>query len=179
MLGITTGVFSDGEYAALKYQDFKFDSESIHVGSKEPLEYFHTVDEVWLASYNMDDYFDIYVDANSTSDTRVSYWVTLKLKDKYKNAKILLDSASISITLKIDTEYTYKQIESYGTSTKTKNDSAYLYFHFYNESSLFTGDTQSASSSVFISSLKEYYGMDISYEADFFGGTGTLIIYDK
>ena len=179
VLGITTGIFSDGEYAALKYQDFKFDAEGIHVGSKEPLEYFHTVDEVWLASYNMNDYFDVIVNATATSDTHVSYQVTVQLKDKYKSAKFLIDSASISVTLKLDTKYDYKEVVSYGTSNKTKNDSTYLYFRFWNEGNLITGDTQYATSSIFVSSYTEYYGMDISYDVDFSGGNGTLIIYDK
>ena len=179
VLGITTGIFADGEYAALKYQDFKFDAEGIHVGTKEPLEYFHTVDEVWLGSYNMDDYFDIIVNASATSDTNVQYWVTVRLKDKYKNAKILIDSISISVTLKLDTEFNYKEIVSYGTANRTERDTKYLYFRFYNEGDLISGDQQYTYSSIYIGFTKEYYGMDISYDVDFFGGNGTLIIYDK
>lgn len=179
VLGITTGIFADGEYAALKYQDFKFDAEGIHVGTKAPLEYFHTVDEVWLGSYNMDDYFDIIVNASATSDTNVQYWVTVQLKDKYKNAKILIDSVSISVTLKLDTEFNYKEIVSYGTANRTERDTKYLYFRFYNEGDLITGDQQYTYSSIYIGFTKEYYGMDISYDVDFFGGNGTIIIYDK
>ena len=179
VLGITTGVFTDGEYAALKYQDFKFDAERSHFGTKEPLEYFHTVDEVWLASYNMDDYFDIFVDATATSDTHVSYWVTVKLKDKYKYAKIRMDSISISINLKLETEFKYKEIVSYGTANRTDRDTKYLYFYFYNEWDLINGDQNYAYSSIFISSLKDYYDMNISYKVDFSGGSGTIIIYDK
>ena len=179
VLGITTGMFADGEYAALKYQDFKFDAERIHVGTKEPLEYFHTVDEVWLGSYNMDDYFDIIVNGTATSNTNVTYWVTVQLKDKYKNAKIVVDSVSISVTVKLDTEYKYKEVVSYGTANKTKTDTSYLYFRFWDEGDLITGDTQYTSSSIFISYSTEYYDMNISYEADFFGGNGTIIIYDK
>ena len=179
VLGITTGIFADGEYAALKYQDFKFDAESIHVGSKEPLEYFHTVDEVWIASYNMDDYFDVYVDATAISDTNVQYWVTVALKDKYRNAKILIDSISISVTLKLDTEFNYKEVVSYGTANRTDRDTKYIYFHFYNEGDLISGDRQYTYASTYIGFTKEYYGMDISCDIDFFGGNGTLIIYDK
>lgn len=179
VLGITTGIFADGEYAALKYQDFKFDAESIHVGFKEPLEYFHTVDEVRLGSYNMDDYFDIYVEATAITDTNVQYWVAVVLKEKYRNAKILIDSVSISITLKLETEFNYKEIVSYGTANRTDRDTKYIYYHFYNESDMISGNRQYTYSSIYIGYSKEYYGMDISYDVDFFGGNGTLIIYDK
>jgi hypothetical protein len=179
VLGITTGIFSDGEYAALKYQDFKFDAEGIHVGSKEPLEYFHTVDKIRLGSHNMDDYFNIIVNATATSDTHVNYQVTVQLKDKYKHAKFLIDSTSISVNLKLETKYEYKEIVSYGTANKTKTDTQWLYFDFWNEGSLITGDFGFATSSIFISSFTEYYGMEISYDIDFSGGSGTLIIYDK
>lgn len=180
VLGITTGIFADGEYAALKYQDFKFDAESIHVGFKEPLEYFHTVDEVWVASHNMDTYFDIIVDGTAISDKMVSYTVTVRLKDKYRNAKIILDSVSMSVTVKLDTQFKYKEVMSYGgTLNKTKTDTQYLYFTFWDEDDMIRGDSNYFTSSITISYGTDYYGMDISYDVDFFGGTGTIIIYDK
>ena len=179
VLGITTGQFSNGDYAALKYQDFKYDAEITHIGLREPLDYFHTVNEVWLTSYNMDDYFDIIVDATATSDDHVTYWVTVQLKNKYKNAKIILDSINLSITLKLDTEYQYQEIMSYGgIFNRIQTDTNFIYYRFWDESDLITGDTQYASSSIFILYGTEYYGMNISYDVDFFGGNGTILIYD-
>lgn len=179
VIGITTGIFADGEYAALKYQDFKFDAEGSHIGGKAPLEYFHTVDEVRLASHNMDDYFDIIVNGTATSDTNVTYWVTVQLKDEYKNAKIVVDSVNISVTVKLETEYKYEEIVSYGSVNRTKTDIEYLYFHFWDEGEMITGDRQYTTSSIFLPYSTEYYGMNIAYDADFFGGNGTIIIYDK
>lgn len=179
VLGITTGVFDDGEFAALKYQDFKHDVDSPHIGFKAPVEYFHTVDKVMLGSYNMDDYFDIYVNGNATSDTNVTYWVTVCLKEKYQNKKIAIDSISISVTLKLDTEYQYKEMISYGTVNRTQRDTEYIYFRFWDEIDMIMGDTQYATSSIYLSFSTDYYGMNISYDVDFFGGNGTLIIYDK
>lgn len=179
VLGITTGIFKSGEYACLKYSEFKKDAEKSHFGSKEPLEYFHTVDKIHLNSYNMDDYFDISVDATAISDTNVRYSVSIRLKQKYINSKFLLDSSRLSITIKIDTEYNYVRIASYGKNNITDRDTKFLYFYFYNEMSLSSGITEHTSSSIYISSIYDYYNMDISYEIDFFGGLGTLIIFDK
>ena len=179
VLGITTGIFADGEYAALKYQDFKFDASGFHIGGKAPVEYFHTVDEVWLGSHNLDEYFDIIVQGTATSDTNVSYLVTVELKDKYKTKKIVIDSFNISITVKLDTDYSYTEVTSYGTYNRTKTDTNYLYFYFYNNYELSTGDMVTSSSFITLSYSTEYYGMNITYDADFFGGSGTIIIYDK
>jgi len=179
VLGITTGIFSNGEYAALKYQDFKFDVEGIHTGYQTPLEYFHTVDTITLGSYNIDDYFDVFVDATATSDTRVSYQIILKLKSKYQNAKIRIDSSNIHITMAVTTEYKYKEIMSYGTANQRKTDVGYLYFRFYSEDDLIAGDSQFTTSSIFISTFTQYYDMEISYDIRFSGGSGTLIIYDQ
>lgn len=180
VLGITTGIFADGEYAALKYQDFKIDAEGIRVGSKAPLEYFHTVDEVWIASHNMDSYFDIIVDGTAVSDKKVSYTVTVRLKDKYRNAKIILDSMSMSVSVKLDTEFKYKEVMAYGgTLNRTKTDTKYLHFYFWDEDDMFRGDSEYFVSSISLSYGTEYYGMNISYVVDFYGGNGTIIIYDK
>jgi hypothetical protein len=179
VLGITTGVFSNGEYAALKYQDFKSSAEGSHFGTKKPLEYFHTVDEIHIASYNVDDYFDVYVDANVNSDTRVSYWVTVKLKDKYRNAKLLMDPFGIRVSINLETEFNYKEVVSYGTANRTEKETEYLTFHFYNKSDLLNGKQEYASSSIYIGYTKEYYGMNISYDIDFSGANGTIIIFDQ
>lgn len=179
VLGITTGVFDDGEYAALKYQDFKHDVDSPHIGVKAPVEYFHTVDKVMLGSYNMDEYFDVFVDGNALSDTSVTYWITVRLKEKYRNKKIVIDSTSISIDLKLNTEFQYKEVLSYGTANRTKTDTKYVHIWFWDENNMITGDREYVSSSIFLSYSTNYYGMNISYDVDFFGGMGTLIIYDK
>ena len=179
VLGITTGQFSNGDYAALKYNDFKYDVERTHVGFKEPLEYFHRVEEVWLASYNVDDYFDIIVNGRATSNTSVSYTVVLRLKDKYAHSKIMIDSLSLRVTVKLDTKFQYTEYLSYGGSfNKTDTDSEYLYFYFYSIEDMIIGDTAYASSSIFIPYGSNYYNMRISYDVDFFGANGTILIYD-
>lgn len=178
VLGITTGEFTDGEYAALPYPNFKADVESGHFNTQSPLEYFHTVDEIWLASYNFDDYFDIFVESTSTSDTRVSYSVTVRLKEKFWDAKLIIDSINISVTIQLDTEYKYKEVTDYGTWNRSDSDWDYLYFKFWDTDDLLQGDTQYTFSSIYIPYSTEYYGMNIAYSADFFGGNGTIIIYD-
>ena len=180
VLGITTGIFSDGEYAALKYQDFKFDAEGIHISGREPVEYFHTVKEYDFSSFSMPTYFDIIVDVISYTDTSVYYRVWVQLKEQYLDDKIVLDSyGSATITIKLETEYDYYEVKSYGTSHQTKTTSDTIYFYFYSADEMKSGKSMSSSSSIFISSMNDYYGMDISYEADFYIlQSGTIIIYD-
>lgn len=178
VLGITTGQFNNGKYAALKYSEFEDDILDRYFVTKAPLNYFHTVQEVGLYSFNVENYFDVYVQGTATSDTRVSYSVTVALKDRYAGKKIIIDSISIRITLKLDTEYEYYEVGTYFDSLRRKTDTTYVYFNFFNESSLITGVWQSASSSIFISSFDEYYGMEISYDANFSGCTGTILIFD-
>lgn len=178
VLGITTGEFGNGNYAALKYSEFEKDIKTSYFGTKAPLDYFHTVKKVMLGSYNADTYFDVYVTANATSDTRVSYSITVALNDYYAKKKVKIDGISISITLKVDTEYQYYEVGNYFDSLRTQRDSTYVYCHFYNEASLISGDWNSASSSIFLSSFTDYYGMKISYDVDFFSANGTILIYD-
>ena len=180
VLGITTGIFADGDYAALKYQDFKFDAEGIHISGREPVEYFHTVREYDFSSLTMQNYFDIYVDVISYTDTSVYYRVWVQLKELYLDDKIVLDSlGSATITVKLETEYDYYEVKSYGTSHQTKTTSDTIYFYFYSADELKSGKSMSSSSSIFISSFNDYYDMDISYEADFYIlQSGTIKIYD-
>ncbi len=178
VLGITTGEFSGGEYATLKYSEFKIDAERTHVGIKEPLEYFHSVEEVDLYSFNVDDYFDIYVNDVPLSDTSVSYTVMLSLKDAYANKKILMDSMSVSITVKIDTEFNYFQDTGYTTLRGYKSTTDWMYFSFYNESSLVSGRVEARTASTFIPSSTVYYGMQITYDVDFSSALGSILIFD-
>ena len=67
---------------------------------------------------------------------------------------------------------------NYFDSLRTQRDSTYVYCHFYGEDSLISGDWNSASSSIFLSSFTDYYGMKISYDVDFFSANGTILIYD-
>ncbi len=178
VLGITTGILEDGEYAALKYQDFKFDAERIHISGTEPLKYFHTVKEYNLSSFSMSNYFDIYIDVISYTQTSVYYNVSVRLKDRYRNAKILLDSyGSATITVKLETIYDYYETMSYGTyhQNKTTNDTIYL--RYYSTDDLIYGKSASCSSSIFI--FNDYYSMKKSYEAEFgILQSGTILFFD-
>ena len=92
----------------------------------------------------------------------------------------MLDSlGSATITVKLETEYDYYEVKSYGTSHQTKTTSDTIYFYFYSADELKSGKSMSSSSSIFISSFNDYYDMDISYEADFYIlQSGTIKIYD-
>jgi hypothetical protein len=179
VLGITTGQADNGKYLALKYQDFKLDVQKTHTGSKSPLEYFHTVDEISINSSNAEDYFDIYVDGTVTSDTSVSYNVTIALKSKYRNAKILINSTSISFTVNLYTYFEYTEVTNYGNYNRSENELSYIYFRLRDNEDLIYGDTQSATVSASISYATEYYGMQIYYDVEYRSVSGSIIIYDK
>ena len=130
-----------------------------------------------LNAYNIKQYFDVYITATATSNNSVSYAVRIVLKSKYAQKRVLVNS-TIRITLKLDTEYEYYEVGTYTDLYKNYVDARYLYFNFYNETNLKTGVLNSTASSVYLSSLKEYYGMDISYSYTYFGCAGELKIYN-
>ncbi|MBE6651693.1 MAG: trypsin-like peptidase domain-containing protein [Ruminococcaceae bacterium] len=179
VLGITTGILADGEYAALKYQDFKLAAEGSHVNGVEPLYYFHKVNKYDFSSFSMSNYFEIYVDVLSRTDTSVYYRVGVRLKDRYRDAKFIL-SGSATISIKLETTYDYYESRSYGGTyhqTKTTNDTKYLYY--YSEKDLIYGKSASSNSSIFVSSINDYYNMKISYEADFgILQSGTIMFFE-
>ena len=180
VLGITTGIFGAGEYAALKYQDFKFDADGIHITGKEPVEYFHKVTEYNFNSYSMSKYFEIYVEVISHTDTRVYYRVGVRLKEQYQGAKIKLETyGSARINIELVTEYDYYEVKSYGTYHQNKTTTDTIYLYFYSVDDLKSGKTAMSTSSIYISTLNDYYNMKISYEADFDSlQSGKIIIYD-
>ena len=178
VIGITTGILGNNKYAALSYSEIKPDVTKSHFGTKEPLEWFHTKKEISLASYNVDRYFDVYVNGRVVTDTSVSYDVTLKLKDKFASEKFILDNISLRVSINLKTKYEWKEIVSYGTSNRSQSTTNYLSVTFFDESDLIRGKSTSAYSSIFISSFTDYYGMNITYDVDFSSAFGKLVFYD-
>lgn len=176
VLGITTGSFADGTYASLKYTEFKVDANRTHFGTKEPVEYFHTVTEVTLASYNVDTYFDIEVGVSSYTDTSVWYTVKIGLNDYWKTQKITMDSFSISISVQIDTTYKFYQVLAYSDLLSRRYTYDTVSFTFYNESDLRLGKNSSVFSYISLIGT-DYYGMVITYDADFWLVNGSMTIY--
>lgn len=178
VLGITTGIRSNGDYVALKYQDFKSDIEKKHTAGKEPLKYFHTVREYEFNSETMENYFDIIINLPSYTDTSMDYEIVLRFKDKYKDGKVLLKTMSSAIiTVKIETRYDYSNEDGTVTDSKTTTDT--LYFQFNTVDELRNGKTM-LSQSVYSGQVEgENYNMDISYEATFgVMQSGKIVIYN-
>ena len=178
VVGITTGILGNSKYAALSYSEIKSDVTKSHFGTKEPLEWFHTKKEISLASYNVERYFDVYVNGKAITDTSVSYDVTLKLKSKYASEKFILDNISLTVSINLKTKYEWKEIVSYGTANRSQSTTDYVSVTFFNERELIRGKSTTAHSSIYISSFKEYYGMNITYEVDFSSVFGKLVFYD-
>lgn len=125
VLGITTGLLDNGNYAAIPYTVFEKDVTSTLANmfnSKSVLEYFHTVKTISLNTTNVTNYFDIkYLKEQSTA-TSASYYVYLYLKEKYKNIVLIDDD----ITIKIKVTTSFKETTKYGSYSKSNTD--YLTF---------------------------------------------------
>lgn len=168
VLGLTTGSTSGGEFVTLKYSDFKADIENAHSTGKPPYKYFHNVLEYKFFQSTMNVYFDIIVNVTADSDTSVEYAVTVALKDEYRDMKMVLDTSDIStVTVALETKYNYYAIGSDSTEAREHITTDTMYFNFNSLEELKKGITLSSTSSVLDLISADYYGMDISYVADF------------
>ncbi len=167
VLGITTGKFSSGEYAALKYAEFKDDVTREHIDTKAPLDYFHTVLEYELDPLNMDEHFHFSIRAVSNDRTSVSYIVSVRLNSWYQDRNVVLDTMPNTITVKLTTKYEYDEISSNGTSHKIQTTSETVSLNFNSESELKNGKSISVGSSIHIPSEIRFSNMDISYTAEY------------
>ena len=178
VLGITTGVRPNGDYVALKYEEFKADIEKKHTDGKEPLKYFHTVREYEFNPETMLNYFDIIINLPSYTDTSMDYEITVRLKDKYEDTDMLLKTMSAAIiTVKLETQYNYSNAS--GTSSDTQNTTDTLYFEFKTIEELKNGKTRLSASTYSGEVEGNDYNMDIDYEASFgVMQSGKIVIYN-
>ena len=178
VIGITTGVRQNGEYVALKYQDFKNDIEKKHTDGKEPIKYFHVVREYEFNSDTMSNYFDIIVNLVSYTETSMDYEVVLRLKDKYKDTDIILNTMGTTIiTVKLETNYAYTNSNGALVDIEKKSDT--LYFTFNTIEELKNGKTMLSDSRYSSIISGGDYKIDISYEAVFgVMQTGKMTVYN-
>ena len=174
VIGITTCSFDSGSFGAIRYRDVQYSIDGGHFGTQTPLEYFHDVNEVDIASYNANMYFDVYVNpVQGYSGSSVTYYITLQLKDYYRNKKFYIDSTSLSIKVEIETKYSYYKNGYLHTDTDYFGSGT---IYIYNEYTLLTG----ASGSIY--SSKYIYGAEsdiaIKYTFDFGYSSGKIVFID-
>lgn len=176
VLGITTGSSSDGEYVALKQQNFSADLAGTLDSGKSPMEQFHTSTKYQFEKSTISEYFEIYVNVVSYTDSTINYEVGARLKEQYKNAKIIADTSSLSaITVDLVTKYDYQD----SFSRRVEQDSKVVHLHFSSLEEMKNGKSQLVSSASNDFDSSNCYDMQMSYEADFWNlQSGTLTIYD-
>ena len=173
VIGITTCSFDSGTFGAIRYRDVKFSIDGAHFGTQTPLEYFHYVNEVNISMFNASMYFDVIVNpvAGYSGDS-VTYYVTIQLKDYYRNKKFYIDSTSLSIEVEIDTTYTYYKNGYRHTDVDYFGDDT---IYIYNEYSLLIGPSTTIRSNSYV------YGAEytnITYDIDFGLCSGTIVFID-
>ena len=173
VLGITTGQLDNNNYAAIKYSDFKNELKKALIGTKEPIEWFHIKQKVYLSSYNFEDYFDVIVIGNAITDTFVSYQITIKLKEKYKSEKISLDSTGLSVFFNIKTTFEWYEPGTYIDMYRYDNNFNYLDVEFNDVDDLFNGKIERCTTTLYIYTTK-YHSMEISYNVSFTSIIGNL-----
>jgi S1-C subfamily serine protease len=173
VIGITTCSFNGGSFGAIRYRDVKYSIDGGHFGTQTPLEYFHYVNEVNISMINASMYFDVIVNpvAGYSGDS-VTYYVTIQLKDYYRNKKFYIDSTSLSIEVEIDTTYTYYKNGYRHTDVDYFGDDT---IYIYNEYSLLLGPSTTIRSNSYV------YGAEytnITYDVDFGLCSGTIVFID-
>ena len=176
VLGITTGMSSDGEYVALKNQCFSADIAGPLDSGKTPMKQFHNVTKYQFEKSTISEYFEIYVNVTDYTDSTINYEVGARLKEQYKNARISLDTPIISaITVEVVTKYDFQD----SFSKRVEQDSKVVHLHFSTLEEMKNGKCErvDSASNDFDPSICDE--MEISYEADFWDlQSGTLTIYD-
>ena len=180
VLGITTGSFAEGGYVALKYQDFKDDVEKKHTVGKAPGKYFHDFDDYTFDSATMDKYFDIYVNVLSQEDGKISYEVGAKLKEKYSDATVVLDTEkTTTITVKIKTVYNYNTTEGDWTTNKVQSETDTVYLIFNSADELIQGKAMNVDNSIADLLVDNYYDLKITHNTSFgVLQTGRMSVYN-
>lgn len=179
VLGITTGVAADGEYVALKYEDFKSDVEKKHKNGQEPARYFHSVRDYKFAQGTMMLYFDSFANVIIDSDTSVDFEVGAKLKDEFLDEKIVLDVSNIAtITVKVETKFDYYEIVGEDAIHQTKVIEETVYLNFEDLDELKKGKSLPVTASITDSISERYYDMQITFDTSFWVlQTGMISIY--
>lgn len=179
VLGITTGVASDGEYVALKYEDFKADADKKYRKGKEPARYFHNVREYKFAQGTMMLYFDSFANVVIDSDISVDFEVGAKLKDEFLEEKIVLDSTdATTITVTVKTTFDYYEIVGESAVHQVKEIDETVYLNFESLEELKKGKALPVTASIADSVPEKYYDMQISFDTSFWTlQTGSIAIY--
>ena len=174
VVGITTGILENNKYAALSYSEIKSDVTKSHIGTKEPLEWFHTKKEVSLNDFNFDTYFTISVVPTPLYGGSIRYDVSISLKPMYQYKKVDIKYTQLSFSVKIDTDYEYYSVIGKIGSWKQTSSICYAYIDMYNQSDLYW-KSSTASSSFFYSNYSQLY---YDYDYDISYAIGTIVIYD-
>ncbi len=179
VLGITTGVAADGEYVALKYEDFKKDINKKYSGGKEPARYFHNVRDYKFSQSTMMLYFDCYANVIIDSDLSIDFEVGAKLKDEFFEEKIVLDpSEKITITVMLETKFDYYEVVGDTTVHQTKVIEDTVYLNFESLEELKMGKAMPVTASIIDSIPENYYGMERSFDTSFWVlQNGSISIY--
>ena len=172
VIGITTGSLGEDKYVALRYKDFKIGVEAVRDEGIDPGEYFHNVDKIQLDSENVNTYCEFLV-YTSESENAITYWLAVKLKDEYKDARIAFKSSSVTVTMEIATDFSYVDISSDGAVIKVDTDTQYLSFSFNTVADMLEGCQEQTVSTSEVESID-----NISYSINLVGADGEIHFYD-
>ena len=180
VLGITTGVFSNGDFAALKYREFKADVNHIPAEGRDLLTYFHKVERVDFSDPTADltRYLDVSVQTEVISPTEVLHTVTVKRKDAGKDIKMRPEDASVSLRVVLNTAFTYTESTAEGSVTRTETGRNSLTFSFSDGAELMAGVTQTVRCAVTPGEGSVSSPPVVTCEAVPDGGSGVLLVFD-
>lgn len=177
-IGVVTGIFKEGEYAAIRYCDFKSEINKTSENKVTPLAYFQTETVQEIEPSPLEEYFDVFVNVVSYTDTSVDYKLSVKLKDSFEDKKIAIADDSIVVPVELETKYVYYEVGPDGVVERSKTTSEVIKFSLVYNSQLKQGKTLSADSYIRVPSEDNFHLKEISYEISFADGqSGKLLIY--
>lgn len=166
VLGITTGSMAEGAYLALKYQEFKFDADGEHNGGKEPYKFFYELEKCTFQHSSMAEYFDLSIDVVSDSDTSMSYDVTVKLKESFKDKKLLLTTKD-QTKISVDVSTNYRYYDDIGNLVQNLTTTDTVYITVDSAEELVEGKTVTSNSILSDVEIVDYSSTMVNYICDF------------
>jgi len=167
VIGITTGKLANMNYAAIPCIDIKEALTQSYTEGKSPLEWFHSEISVDFTTKNIENYFNLKVDASAIGEAEIFYDFTVKIKSVFLLNEFRLDTESLGFTLSVKTVYSDTK-----SGAELTHTSGAVEFLFDSENDIISGVGASLKSSPELASLK---GVSVSYELSYTDAHGTLV----
>ncbi len=176
VIGITTCLFDDKSYGALKYSDIKAALAEPSADEKSPAEYFHSPNTVLINIQNVASYFEILTPSEPVRKGNTVYFeLYLALKKEHRGKAVSVGAPELSFTVDFNTVYSYYD---YQNNKKTKTETQKLDFTVHNFKDLKNGVSISFTAIVNTNGINAPGDVFYHFETKFSEADGSLVFYE-